>query len=146
LNLEKTQLLLKAISKWFICGFGTLQHPNVKVEVKDTTECSPSALYLDILLKLDANYKLTTQYYDKRDYSKFPIVNLPYLCSNIVSSPACGVYILQLLRYARAQLLIRGSILTNKLMPKGFLQSPLQTAFRKFNGHYNNLVCHNILP
>ena len=55
-------------------------------------------------------------------------------CSNIPISPASGVYISQLIRYAWAcskydQILIQCSLLTNKLMSQGFLQSRLQTAF-----------------
>ena len=37
-----------------------------EMEIKDTTECSTSASYLDVLLKLDTNGKITTQLYDKR--------------------------------------------------------------------------------
>jgi hypothetical protein len=82
---------------------------------------STSASYLDISLKLDTNSKITTQLYDKRDDFNFSIVNFPYLYSNIPYSPAYGVYISQLIRYARAcstcdQFLVRGSLLTNKLM------------------------------
>jgi hypothetical protein len=51
---------------------------------------------------------------------------------------------LQLIRYARAcskydQILVRGSLLTNKLMSQGFQLSRLQAAFRKFYGRYNDL-------
>jgi hypothetical protein len=59
-------------------------------------------IYLDVLLKLDTSGKLTTQLYDKRDDFNFSIVNYSYLCSNIPASPAYGVYISQLIRYARA--------------------------------------------
>jgi hypothetical protein len=45
-------------------------YPN-ELEIKDTTECSTSALYLDILLKLDISGKLTTQLYDKWDDFNF---------------------------------------------------------------------------
>jgi hypothetical protein len=76
-------------------------YPN-KLEIKDTTEYSMCTSYLDILLKLDTNGKLTTQLYDKRDDFNFSIVNFPYLCSNIPISSAIGVYISQLIRYARA--------------------------------------------
>ena len=62
---------------------------------KDTTECSTCASYLDVLLKLDTNGKITTRFYDKRDDFNLSIVNFPYmyLCSNIPASPAYGVYI-----------------------------------------------------
>ena len=97
-------------------------------EIKDTTESSTSASYLDVLLNIDADGKLTTQLYDKRDDFSFTIVNFPYICSNIPLSPACGVYISQLIRYARAcstydQFLSRSRLLTDKLMLQGHLQS-----------------------
>jgi hypothetical protein len=45
------------------------QFHSYELEIKDTTECFTSAWYLDILLKLDTNGKLTIQLYDiKRDY------------------------------------------------------------------------------
>jgi hypothetical protein len=58
------------------------------LEIKDTTECSTSALYLYILLKLDTNGKLANQLYDKRDDFNFSIVSFPYLCSNTTFSSA----------------------------------------------------------
>jgi hypothetical protein len=47
--------------------------------MKDTTESSTSASYLDDLLNIDVDGKLTTQLYDKRDDFDFAIVNFPYL-------------------------------------------------------------------
>jgi hypothetical protein len=47
-------------------------YPN-QLEIKDTIECSTSASYLDVLLKLDTNGKLTTQLYDKRDDFNFSL-------------------------------------------------------------------------
>jgi hypothetical protein len=94
-------------------------YPN-ELEMKDTAECSMSALYLGILLKLDTNGKIANQLYDKQDNFNFSIVNLPYLlvCSNIPALSVYGVYISQLIRYARAcsthnQYLIQGSLMTN---------------------------------
>jgi hypothetical protein len=70
---------------------------------------------------------------------------------NIPSSPAYGVCISHLIQYAKAyltydQFLVRGSLLTNKLMSQGFLQSRLQATFRKFYVRYNDLVCPYNLP
>ena len=47
------------------------------------------------------NNRLYTKLYDKRDDFDFHIVNFPFLSSNIPSSPLYGVYISQLIRYAR---------------------------------------------
>jgi hypothetical protein len=38
---------------------------------------------------------------DKRDDSNFPIVNFPFICSNIPAAPAYEVYISQMIRYSR---------------------------------------------
>jgi hypothetical protein len=53
-------------------------YPN-ELEIKDTTEWSTSASYLDVhvLLKLDTNDKITTQLYDKQDDFKFLHRQLP---------------------------------------------------------------------
>jgi hypothetical protein len=50
-----------------------------ELEIKDTTESSTSASYLDLLLNIDSDGKLTTQLYGKRDYFSFTIVNFPYI-------------------------------------------------------------------
>ena len=46
--------------------------------------------------------RLNTKIYDKRDDFNFPIVNFPFLCSNIPAAPAYGVYVSQLIRYSKA--------------------------------------------
>jgi hypothetical protein len=117
-------------------------YPN-ELAIKDTTESSTSASCLDVSLNIDADGKLTTQLYDKRDDFSFTIVNFPNTCSNIPLSPADGVYISQLIRCARAcstydQFFSRSRLLTDKLMLQGFLQSRLMSAFRKFYGRYND--------
>ena len=81
---------------------------------------------LDIRLELD-NEKLYTKLYDKRDDFNFTIVNFPFLDSNIPASPAYGVYISQLIRYARACSYVDfrswGSVLTRKCCPKRLFTS-----------------------
>ena len=89
-----------------------------ELEIKETTETTSSASYLDCYLCLD-NGKLVTRLYDKRDDFNFPIVNFPFLSSNIPSSPAYGVYVSQLNRYARAcskyqDFIERGQLLTTR--------------------------------
>jgi hypothetical protein len=76
---------------------GILKLSCVHALLKDTTESDKSASYLDILLNIDSNDRLTTTLYDKRDDFDFAIVNFPFLCSNIPLLPAYGVYISQLI-------------------------------------------------
>jgi hypothetical protein len=94
-------------------------YPN-ELEIKYTTACFTSALYLVVLLKLNTDSKITTQLYDKQDDFNFSIVNFPHLCSKIQDSPAHVVYIWQLFQYARAFLtyvkfLVRGIPLTSNM-------------------------------
>ena len=44
-----------------------------------------------------------SQNYDKRDDFNFPIVDFPFISSNIPTYPAYGVHISQLMRYSRAR-------------------------------------------
>ena len=71
------------------------------LEIKETTETAASSSYLDCYLYIE-NGKLTTRLYDKRDDFNFPIVNFPFLSSNIPSAPTYGVYVSQLICYASA--------------------------------------------
>ena len=67
-------------------------YPN-ELEIKDTTDTARSASYLDLHLEIDNEGRLRTKLYDKRDDFDFPIVNFPFMCSNIPAAPAYGVYI-----------------------------------------------------
>ena len=73
-----------------------------ELEIKDTRESTTSASYLHLLLSIGRDGQLHTSIYDKRDDFNFHITNFPFMSSNIPSSPAYGVFISQLIRYARA--------------------------------------------
>ena len=97
----------------------------IELEIKDTTDTVKSASYLDLHLEIDNEGRLKTKLYDKRDDFSFPIVNFPFLSSNIPAAPAYGVYISQLIRYSRAcisyhDFLDRGLLLTRKLLNQEF--------------------------
>ena len=114
-------------------------------EIKDTTESTTSASYLDFLLSIGRDGQLHTSIYDKRDYFNFHITNFPFLSSNIPSSPAYGVFISQLIRYARACssyecFILRARRLSSKLLKQGYLVERLKSSFRKFYGRYGDLV------
>ena len=73
-----------------------------ELEVKETTNTASSASFLDLYLEFDDSGQISTKIYDKRNDFNFKIINFPNMCSNIPASPAYGVYISQLIRYARA--------------------------------------------
>ena len=96
-----------------------------ELEVKETTDTASSASFLDLYLEFDDSGQLSTKIYDKRDDFNFKIINFPNMCSNISASPAYGVYISQLIRYARASsnysdFLKRHLHLRNRLLDQGY--------------------------
>ena len=117
----------------------------IELEIKDTTDTVKSASYLDLHLEIDNEGRLKTKLYDKRDDFSFPIVNFPFLSSNIPAAPAYGVYISQLIRYSRAcisyhDFLDRGLLLTRKLLNQEFQMVKLKSSLRKFYGRHHELV------
>ena len=74
----------------------------IELEIKDTKDTYRCASYLDLHLEIDSEGRLRTKLYDKRDDFNFPIVNFPFICSNLPAAPAYEVYISQLIRYSRA--------------------------------------------
>jgi hypothetical protein len=118
----------------------------IELEIKDTTDTDMSASYLDLHLKIDSEGQLRTKFNDKRDDFNFPIVNFPFICSNIPAAPAYGVYISRLLiRYSRVcgsyqDFLDRWLLLTRKLLNQGFLLVKLMSSLRKFYGPHHDLV------
>ena len=116
-----------------------------ELELKDTTESNTSASYLDLLLLIDRDGQLHTSLYDKRDDFNFHITNFPFLSSNIPSYPAYGVFISQLIRYARASssyecFILRAMRLSNKLLGQGYKKERLRSSLRKFYGRYEDLI------
>jgi hypothetical protein len=117
----------------------------IELEIKDTTDTDRSASYLDLHLDIDCEGWLRTKHYDKRDDFNFPIVNFPFICSNIPAAPAYGGHISQMVRYSRAcgsyqDFLDRGLLLTRKLLNQGFLLVKLKSSLRKCYGRHHDLV------
>ena len=130
----------------------------------DTTSGAGSVFFLSIqlhsrllvgfaLLKLqfsvqffvDHCFPLRTKIYDKRYDFNFPIVNFPFICSNIPAAPAYEVYISQCIRCSRAydsyqDFLDRGLLLTRKLLNQGFLLVKLKASLLKFYGRHHILA------
>ena len=118
---------------------------SIEIEIKDTSDTNRSASYLDLHLEIDSEGRLRTKPYNKKDDFNFPIVNFPFICSNIPAALAYGVYISQMIRYSRAcgsykDVLDRGLLLTRKLLNQGFLLVKLKSSLREFYGRHHNLV------
>jgi hypothetical protein len=89
-----------------------------ELEIKETTDTASSASFLDLYLEFDDNGQLSTKIYDKRDDFNFKTIIFPNMCSNILASPAYGVYISQLIRASSnySDFLKRHLYLRNRLL------------------------------
>ena len=55
---------------------------------------------MDLHLSISNGF-VSSKIYDKRDYIDFDIVNFPFLDGDVPRRPSYGVYISQLIRFAR---------------------------------------------
>ena len=132
-----------SINKSRFAEFLPLIYPP-ELEVKETTDTASFASFLDLYLEFDDSGQISTKIYDKRDFN-FKIINFPNMCSNIPVSPAYGVYISQLIRYARASsnysdFLKRHLHLRNSLLDQGYKKICLIQSLKKFIFRYQDLV------
>ena len=112
-----------------------------ELEVKETTDTASSASFLDLYLEFDDSGQLSTKIYD----FNFKIINYPNMCRNIPAPPAYGVYISQLIRYARASsnysdFLKRHLHLRKRLLDQGYEKIRLIQSLKKCIFRYQDLV------
>ena len=96
------------------------------------TKASFSDLHLSI-----SNDIVSTKIYDKRDDFDFEIVNFPVLDGDVPRSTSYGVYISQLIRFARASSYVTdfntcNKLLTQKILKQGHRYHKLHKTFSKF--------------
>ena len=88
---------------------------------------------------------VSSKIYDKRDDFDFDIVNFPFLDGDVPRSTSYGVYISQLIRFARvsshvADFNARNKSLTAKLLQQGYRYHKLRKTFSKFYRRHYELV------
>ena len=92
-----------------------------------------------------SNGTISTKIYDKRDDFDFNIVNFPFLDGDVPRRNSYGVYISQLIRFARASsnlsdLKCRNKALTAKLLRQVYRYFSLRKAFSKFHRRQSALL------
>ena len=110
-----------------------------KANVSDT-----EASFLDLHLSISDGF-VKTKIYNKRDDFDFDIVNFPFLDGYVPRSAYYGVYISQLIRFARVSSHVddfntRNKVLTAKLLRQGYRYHKLHKAFSKFYRRYFDIV------
>ena len=111
----------------------------LKANTSDT-EAPLSDLHLSI-----SNGFVSSKIYDKRDDFDFDIVNFPFLYGDVPLHPSYGVYISQLIRFARVcshvdDFNTRKKCLTAKLLKQGYRYHKLRNAFSKFYRRHYELI------
>ena len=99
---------------------------------------------------LDLNVKVIgsdshTSVYDKRDYFGFPNVIFPWLSGDVPRLPSYGIYLSQLVRFARCCTGVldfhsKNLQITSKLLTQGFRYHKLLKTFGKFFRSYSELL------
>ena len=92
-----------------------------------------------------SNDIVSIKIYDKRDDFDFEIVNFPFLDEDVPRSTSYGVYISQLIHFARASSYVAdfnicNKLLTQKLLKQGYWYHKLCKTFSKFYRRYYDLI------
>ena len=115
-----------------------------ELQLNKANASDTEAAFLDLHLSI-SNDIVSTKIYDKRDDFDFEIVNFPFLDGDVPRSTSYGVYISQLIRFARASSYVadfntRNKLLTQKLLKQGYRYHKLRKTFSKFYRRYYDLI------
>ena len=118
--------------------------PELQLNCEDKND--QEVTYLDLHLEIK-NASIQYRLFDKRDNFKFSIVNFPNLSGNIPTNQSYGVFISQLVRYARCcQKFVdfqkRTQSLVQRLLKQHFKLTKLCSTFNKFCSKYSRLLKH----
>ena len=88
---------------------------------------------------------VSSKIYDQQDDFNFEIANFQFLDGDVPRSPCYGIYISQLIRFARVCSNVddfnnRNLFLTAKLLKQGYRYHKIQKAFSKFYHRHSELI------
>ena len=115
-----------------------------ELQLNKANSSDTEAPFLDLNLSI-TNGIVSSKIYDKRDDFNFDMINFPFLDGDVPRSPSYGVYISQLIRFARVcsnvdDLNNRNLFLTAKLLKQGYRYHKIRKAFSKFYHRYSELI------
>ena len=113
-----------------------------ELQLNKANTSDTEAAFLELHLSV-SNDIVSTKIYDKRDDFDFEIVNFPFLDNDVPRSTSHGVYISQLIRFARASshcadFNTHNKLLTQKLLKQGYQYHKLRKTFSKFYRRYGD--------
>ena len=118
-------------------------YPN-ELQLNKANSSDTEAPFLFFNLSI-TNGIVSSKIYDKRNDFKFELVNFPFLDGDVPRSPSYGVYISQLIRFARVCSNVddannRNLFLTAKLFEQGYRYHNIRKAFSKFYHRHSELI------
>ena len=119
-----------------------IYHSELQFNKANASDTEAAFLVLNLSIH---NHIGSTKIYDKRDDFNFDNVNFLFLDGDVPRRPSYGVYIFQLIRFARASLHVtdfnnRNIFLTAKLLKQGYRYHKLRKAFAKFDRRHFELI------
>ena len=131
--------LLNIDNPYFEGMVNRIYPPELQLNKANTSDTE--APFLDLHLSISNGF-VSSKIYDKRDDFDFDIVNFPFWDGDVPRSTTYGVYISQLIQFARvsshvADFNVRNKSLTAKLLQQGYRYHKLRKTFSKFyRRHY----------
>ena len=115
-----------------------------ELQLNKANTSDTEAPFLDLHMSISNGFVSSKIYY-KRDDFDFDIVNFPFLDGDVPRRPSYGVYISQLIRFARVcshvdDFNTRNKCLTAKLLKQGYRYHKLRRAFSKFYRRHYELI------
>ena len=116
----------------------------IELQLNKTNSSYTEAPFLDLNLSI-TNGIVSSKIYDKRDDFNFEIVNFPFPDGDVPRSPSYGVYISQLIRFARVCSNVddfnnRNLFLTAKLLKHDYRYHRIRKALSKFYHRHPELI------
>ena len=108
-----------------------------ELQLNKANASDTEAAFLDLHLSI-SNDIVSTKIYDKRDDFDFEIVNFPFLDGDVPRSTSYGVYISQLIRFARASSYVADFNTRNKLLTQKLLNKVI--CIINFAKHFQNFI------
>ena len=109
-----------------------------ELQLNTTNVSDTESSFLDLHLSVSDGFAKTKIYYNQDDFD-FDIVNFPFLDGDVPRSTSYGVYISQILHFARVSSLVDDfntpkKVLSAKLLKQGYKYHKIRQAFSTFFG------------
>ena len=139
--------LLNIDNPYFEGMVNQIYPPELQLNKANTSDTE--APFLDLHLSISNGF-VSSKMYDKHDDFDFDFQNFPLLDGNVSRRPSYGVYIYQLIRFARLCTQVedfnaRNKYVTAKLLKQGYRYHKLRKAFSKlYRRHYELISKFNV--